>query len=331
LHNERLALTRVDSTSSVDTQIVDLTPRAGEAPDSPVLKVQSRAEQAINKKIDDLEATMNASTASTGNRALFAGLTKINFGQGPVTIVSSGLDLASPVDFRKLNWIVPPHQVVDSVRQAGELPDLHRAPVRFVLVPPAAGQEQLRAAQKRYLTDVWTALLDAGNASSVTFIDANGVDAASATPAPAVAVPTLPGTPVEPVTDPADPKRTLCRLVSSTYFEFDSPALVDRARTIADLRPCIETALATGAALELDGWASYEGALSAEGKPITDFPKNRALSTARAQTIADLLVRDLEVPRNKITRITGHGNTDQPDPDPRSPANRLVVVSYVTR
>jgi hypothetical protein len=26
--------------------------------------------------------------------------------------------------------------------------------------------------------------------------------------------------------------------------------------------------------------------------------------------------------------MTGHGNIDQPDPDPRSPANRVVVITY---
>jgi hypothetical protein len=26
--------------------------------------------------------------------------------------------------------------------------------------------------------------------------------------------------------------------------------------------------------------------------------------------------------------MTGHGNIDQPDPDPRSPDNRVVVITY---
>ena len=46
------------------------------------------------------------------------------------------------------------------------------------------------------------------------------------------------------------------------------------------------------------------------------------------RTIANLLVNDLGVPASAITRLTGHGNADQPDPNPRSPANRVVVITY---
>ena len=29
--------------------------------------------------------------------------------------------------------------------------------------------------------------------------------------------------------------------------------------------------------------------------------------------------------------MTGHGNVDQPDPDPRSPANRVVIITYTIK
>ena len=98
-----------------------------------------------------------------------------------------------------------------------------------------------------------------------------------------------------------------------------------------DLTPCIHAALAAHAIFALDGWASYEGPLNANGQPAFHYPGNRKLSQARVQTIADLLVNGLGVPRSAITRLTGHGNVNQPDPDPRSPANRVVVITYTIK
>jgi hypothetical protein len=34
------------------------------------------------------------------------------------------------------------------------------------------------------------------------------------------------------------------------------------------------------------------------------------------------------VPQSAITHQVGHGNVDQPNPDPRSAANRVVVITY---
>jgi outer membrane protein OmpA-like peptidoglycan-associated protein len=328
LRQERIAMTRVDSTSEVATSIIDLAPRAGTDPNSPVLKVHDRAVRAIDAEISALEASMNATPASTGNRALFLGLTRISFSGEPVIIISSGLDLTSPLDFRTLNWSVPSQKIVAIVRQAGELPDFRGAPVTFVAVPTAGEQEQLRAAQKTYRNQVWTALLWSGSASSVTLLEAAGSTAASSIPAPVVELPPPPGTPVQPVHDPVNPDRTLCSLSGSTYFRFDEAVLIDEARTIEDLEPCVRAALAVDATFELDGWTSYEGPLAADGAPAIDSPHNRTLSAARAMTIADLLVRAMQVPPRSIARVTGHGNVGQPHPDPRNPANRVVVLSY---
>ena len=331
LHHQQIAWTRVDSTSRIDTTIIDMTPRSGNSPDSPVLKIEDRALQAIDAQISFLESSMNASRASTGDRALFSGLTKITFGGAPVTIISSGLDLAKPVDFRTLNWTVPAQQVIATVKRSGELPDLHRAAVTFVVVPAAGVQEQLRDAQTTYRNALWSALLASSYALSVTFLDATGSNASSLTPAPAVAVPALPDTPIRPVQDPINPKKAVCSLPSASYFKVNRALLLDQRKTIHDLQSCITAALAVDASIELDGWTSYEGPLAANGTPAVDDPDNRTLSMQRVQTIADLLVRDMHVPHNTITRETGHGNVDQPDPDPRSPANRLVVISYFTK
>ena len=39
----------------------------------------------------------------------------------------------------------------------------------------------------------------------------------------------------------------------------------------------------------------------------------------------------LGVPSSAITRMTGHGNVNQPDPDPRSAENRVVVITYTVK
>jgi hypothetical protein len=121
---------------------------------------------------------------------------------------------------------------------------------------------------------------------------------------------------------------TVTCTVPANYFVFNAATLIDAAKTIQDLTPCITDALRAHATFALDGWTSYEGPLNADGKPAINDPRNLALSDERVQTIANLLVNDLGVPTSAITRMTGHGNIDQPDPDPRSPANRVVVITY---
>jgi len=281
LHHERISLTRVDSTGDVATTIVDLTPRVDNSPGSPALKVQDRAISVIDAKIAAIETTINSAKATTGSRALFAGLSRISFTSAPVTIISSGLDLVDPINFRVLAWTVPAQKVAGTVKTAGELPSLD-GPVSFVVVPEAGNQPQLRAAQKNYRNDVWRALLIDSGATSVTFVEADDTSPSSGTPAPPVAVPDLPSTPIQPIKDPADPRKATCT-VPAAYFVVNQAMLIDTTKTVADLSPCVATALAAGGTFELDGWTSYEGPLDAKGKPAIDSPDNRRLSIARVR------------------------------------------------
>jgi hypothetical protein len=192
LAHQSIALTRVDSTGNVSTSFIDMTPRTG---NGSVIEVTDRALLDIDVKISAIETAINSPPAATGGQALYAGLTRTDFTGAPVTIISSGLDLANPDNFRGLKWSIPPVEVVANMRKAGALPAL-RSPVTFVIVPTAGPQPQLGHFQKNYLETVWTALLTAAGAPSVTFIDANGATASSGGPnAPIVPVPSLPGTP----------------------------------------------------------------------------------------------------------------------------------------
>jgi hypothetical protein len=329
LAGQSVEITRVDYAGNVSTSYIDMTPRTGNSSQDPALKVAGRAVPVINAKISGIDADVNdpAGTAG-GGRALYTGLTKTDFTSAPVTIISSGLDLANPDNFRSLNWTVTPSAVVTEVKQAGDLPALH-GPVTFVLVPTAGRQPQLNQTQKNYLKEVWTALLKAAGATSVTFIDAASTTASSAAPsAPAVPVPAPPGTLIPQV--PVGNGEVKCT-VPASYFVFNTAELIDTAKTIRDLSPCITAALAAHATFALDGWTSYEGPLNADGTPEFDYAYNRELSQARVETIAGLLVNDLDVPSSAITHMTGHGNVNQPDPDPHSAANRVVVITYTIK
>jgi hypothetical protein len=328
LDHRSIALTRVDPDGDVSTSYIDMTPRAGNSSNAAVLKVNGRAIPVIEAKISAIEKAINSPAPATGGggQALYAGLTKIDFTGVPVTIISTGIDLANPDNFRSLKWSVPPRELVAIVKKAGAQPALH-GQVTFVIVPTAGPQPQLGQAQNDYRNAVWNALLTAGGATSVTFVDANGSAANPKAPnAPTVAVPGLPLTPIPPV--PVGKHRVRCTLPAS-YFIFNTAKLIDPAKTKQDLASCISAALAARATFALDGWASYEGPLNADGRPEFDYAHNRELSQARVQTIANLLVDELGVPRSAITHLTGHGNINQPDPgDPASPANRVVVITY---
>ena len=329
LDHQTIELTRVGYTGDVSMSYTDMTPRTGNSNTDPVLRVGGRVAQAINEKISAIETAVNSPAATTGGgRALYVGLTRTDFTGAPVTIISDGLDLANPDNFRALNWSVPPEELVATVKKAGAMPALHGS-VTFVLVPTAGPQPQLGQAQKDYIKAVWTALLKAAGATSVTFIDATSATASSTAPsAPTVPVPALPGTPIQQV---SIGNNSVTCTVPDSYFIYGTAELIDPAQTVRNLTPCIAAALAAHATFALDGWASYEGPLNGDGKPEFNYPANQKLSEERTLTIANLLVNDLGVSKSAIIRETAHGNLDQPNPDPRSPANRVVVITYTTK
>jgi len=330
LAHRTIELDRVGYTGDASPSYMDMTPRTGPSSTDPALRIHSRAVSAIDAKITGIQADVNSAAAGTdGGRALFAGLTRTTFSDAPVIIVSSGLDLANPDNFRKLDWSVPASVVVADVKNAGELPALH-GPVTFVLVPTTGAQQQLDQAQKNYIQAIWTAILKAAGATSVTFIDATQTVAGSAAPsAPTVTIPPLTGTPVRQV--PVGNNKVTCT-VPDSYFVFGKAGLISPAQTVQNLTPCVDAALAAHATFALDGFASYEGPLNADGQPEFNYPVNRTLSVERVQTIASLLVNELNVSPSSITHEIGHGNMDQPDPgDPRSAANRVVVITYTIK
>jgi hypothetical protein len=331
LSHRSIALTQVGYDGNVRTSVIDMTPRTGNSPSDHVLIVPARADAAVEAKISAIQNAINTPVAADGgSQALYAGLTKIDFTGIPVTIVSTGLDVANPDNFRALKWSdAAATELLAVVKGADALPAL-RGRVTFVTVPTAGPQPQLGQAQQNYLATLWTHLLTAAGATSVTFVDANGAAPSAGAPsAPIVPVPGLPASPIAPA--PAGPDTATCTLPAS-YFVFGTATLVNPAATKQDLARCVADALAAHATFALDGWASYQGPLTASGQPAVNYAYNREISKARVQTIANLLVDALGVPRSSITRLSWHGNLDQPDPsDPGSPANQVVTISYTTK
>src|ERR1700733_3131013 len=157
LAHQSIELTRVGYTGEVSGSPIDMTPRTGNSSTDQPLRVHDREVPVIDVKISGIQADVNAAAAGTGGgRALFLGMTRITFTDGPVIIISSGLDLANPDNFRALDWSVPAAQLAADVRKADDLPALH-GPVTFVLVPPAGPQQQPGQAQEMYIEAVWTA------------------------------------------------------------------------------------------------------------------------------------------------------------------------------
>lgn len=310
-----VAVHRVDSDGVVDSRTVDLTPRIDPLdPTSPPIRTRERAENALGKVLDAMETDLSTRPATTGGRSLYTGLLGLDLEpRSRLVIISSGLDLKDPLDFRRLAFDADPEAVVGALEREGEFPRLDDVDVTFVVSGTLGDQPPLRRGQLEYVRGVWTAILQRAGAS-VEFVA--GVTASGAPGAPNAPVLALPPLGVTPGPEP----RT-CELPSSAYFVAGESALVgDGAGAAADLARCLKGTAPT-TQLTLDGWVADTGT-----RPERDVE----LSQERVDAVADLLIRELGVDPARIVRRTGHGTRDLPDPDdPASPRNRVVLVRWL--
>ena len=108
LAHQSIELIRVGYTGDVSTSYVDMTPRTGDSSTDPPLRIHGRAVPGHRR--EDLRHPGGYQLRGgrpPGGRALFAGLIRATFTGAPVIIISSGLDLANPDNFRNLDWSVP--------------------------------------------------------------------------------------------------------------------------------------------------------------------------------------------------------------------------------
>jgi outer membrane protein OmpA-like peptidoglycan-associated protein len=316
-----ILLIRVEGDGTVSTSTVDLTPRTSKGE---VLQVPDRISTAVDESIAALEAEMNRPSVGTQSRALYQGLLQARIpADADVWVLSSGIDLESPIDARDLGWDVPVDDVLAVVDAAGAVPDLSGARITFVMNAPA-GQQMIRSTQMSYLHSLWDGLLRNGGASSVEFIDMPPGEPASDQAVPVVPLPPLPSTPVSVTPDQIDPDAYSCTLQTSAGFVPDTDQLVDEAAVRMSLADCVSR-MVPGSIVRLDGWTAYYGSLDANGRPATQ--SGVALSQRRCDRIASLLV-SMGVPESAITDRVGHGSMDQPDPEnPTSQSNRVVIVT----
>jgi hypothetical protein len=163
--NKTVALTRVDWTGEVSTSPIymPLRPRNTEVAAAQIARMVYETERTIN------ERTIDSSGASSGGRALYAGLSRIKFRPVPTIIISGGLDRSSPYDYRTLKSKEPPQKVVAKLKKAGMEPAFD-GPVIFVFVPPPS-QDHLGEAEETYQKELWSVLLKSAGATSVAFLD----------------------------------------------------------------------------------------------------------------------------------------------------------------
>lgn len=186
----------------------------------------------------------------------------------------------------------------------------------------------MRAAQTEYLHDTWSALLTNAGASSVTFVDGMPGDSPSTDQVPVVPLPDLPGTPIAPVPDPKKPDVFSCTLGGETaYFEYGTAKFIDENAVRSALSDCVSR-IAPGSSIAIGSWVSYEGPLTAEGKPADlNNPDDITLSDQRGQATRDLLI-SMGVDPSMFVSVVGHGSDDLPHPeDPRSPQNRVSIIT----
>lgn len=318
LAHQSVKLIRVDGDGAVTSSPIDMTPRLDNKPDGEPLKVRQRADEAIARSVEKIQATLNESSSKYAGQALFNGLSRIQVDTSkPVFIYSSGLDTTNPVDFRKLAFDVSPKTLVEDLRSAGEFPALARAAVTFVVTPSSGKQQALRRPQMVYREAVWTALLRAAGSASVRFEYPDGLPSRSTKPAPVIPVPPPVETRVPPVKT-SKPGEKTCTLSASTYFEADKAVLLNRQATLTALRPCV-------AKIRPTTRVTVEGHTSSVAKKPNN-PVAVALSGQRAQVVAGVL-EQLGVARSRLT-VKGYGNAKQPFPDPSDPRNRSVVVRF---
>jgi OOP family OmpA-OmpF porin len=236
---------------------------------------------------------------------------------GTVVLLDSGLQTTAPLDFRANGMLdAQPADVVAFLTKAGALPDLHGKQVVLIGTgDTAAPQQQLDAAARRRLVDLWSAIATASGASCVQAVTRTvSGDALDGVP-PVSVVPVAAPAAFEPC------GQTVLGDGGTVGFTPDTANLRDPAaarKTLADL-----AAILTGGRqrVELIGTTAGAG-------------DGMALSRDRAATVKRELVA-LGVPENRIT-ARGVGNTwpsREPDvaadgsllPGPAA-RNRSVIV-----
>ncbi len=220
--------------------------------------------------------------------ALALGARSISAASGPHTIVvvDSGLSTVAPLDFTQAGLLdADPAELADSLKRAGELPDLTGADVVFQgLGDTADPQPAVGRAQRANLVGIWTALVRAAGAGEVRIEES---------PLSGAAAGGLPSVTVAPVSSGVVCSAgTVVLTGGDVAFQADSAVFLDRAAAEATLEPIARQMVTGSLTAELTGTTADVG----------DPAGQRTLSQQRAQAVADLLA-DLGVPAGSMTAV----------------------------
>jgi outer membrane protein OmpA-like peptidoglycan-associated protein len=203
-------------------------------------------------------------------------------GQHTIVVVDSGLSTVSPLDFRTPGLLdADPAELAESLKTAGELPDLHGVHVVFQgLGDTAPPQEKLRRSQRTNLVEIWTAIVQA--AGGYGDVEQSPLQGESAAGLPTVAV--------VPFDDGLSCTGGIITLTGGDVgFKPDSADFRDREAARATVRSIAEQMKLDGVTATLTGMTAKVGA----GSGVE-------LSERRAEAVRDLLV-ELGVPADRLT------------------------------
>ncbi|MDU0294904.1 OmpA family protein, partial [Saccharothrix longispora] len=235
---------------------------------------------------------------------------------GTIVVIDSGLSTTGPVNFDQQTGVdVDTSDVVRLIRDTGHLPDLTGKTVIFIGIGEVVSpQEKLRPAQRRNLVDMWTAIAQASGASCVESVDQLGLDGPSGYLPPVQTV-AIPPPPLSILKD----NKFVLTLGSEATFMPDSAVLVDNDAARHEL-----VRVANAATENPASRVSVVGTTSNSG----DKANQKALSYARAQAIADILV-SLGIERGRLV-VEGVGS-DFPEYVDDTDTNGALVPALAQR
>lgn len=282
----------VAGASTPDT--FDLTPyREHATPAAVENSSETIRQREITQHLSDLSDKLLRETAEQDGLDLLNLLDRSSrvYGQGSIDVISSGLQTADPLDFRKLGWDYDPEKVTKTLQQAGNLPNLTGLSVSFIGLGQTSGsQPTLSIAERAKVTDLWLDICKSAGAKSCT---------ATGTVTEALPLAVRP-VPVITVGTTATPCSAPLSLSSDVLFAGDSYDLLRSADAQLDQVASTLKACPSAVAVSLVGHTA-----NVDHGTATQWDK---LSQDRANSVYQALVAR-GVPAQIFTSVTGVGDT----------------------
>jgi outer membrane protein OmpA-like peptidoglycan-associated protein len=235
-------------------------------------------------------------------------------GDHTLVVLDSGLSTVDPLDFRTPGLIdFDPVELANSLKVAGELPDLSRVDVVFQgLGDTASPQEKLRRPQRLSLIEIWVAIVEAAGARSVE------VEESPLSGEPVADLP--PVTPVSFANGMSCEGNAVSLSGGDVAFQPNSAVFKDRAAASAVVEPVAQQLLSGQMTARLTGTTADVG----------DETGQVRLSEERAQAVLDLLV-SLRVPGDRLSAVGLGSDFPEYVPDHDAEGNLVPEAAALNR